>query len=105
MDFNDFWALYPRKTAKKYAQTAWDRIAKKYHKDIIEDLKKRKWDDPRFIPYPATYLNGQRWLDEKPAVPLKDAPEPRPVQRLPRSEHRTPRASEYLENLKKLYGR
>ena len=106
MTFDDFWSLYPRKDAKIKAEKSWSRVPKKHHEAIEEDLKKRKWPaDRTFIPLPTTYLNGQRWLDEKPAVPLKDAPEPRPVQRLPRSEHRTPRASEYLENLKKLYGR
>lgn len=70
--FNQFWDKYPNKKAKKDAIKAWGKI--KLNDDlfnlIIESLKKHKksvnWvkDGGNFIPYPATWLNGERWNDE-----------------------------------------
>ena len=104
MDFNDFWALYPRKDAKIKAEKSWSRVPKKHHEAIEEDLKKRKWPaDKTFIPLPTTYLNGKRWLDESTNV-TKVTVEPRKVYRSQPRQGLTKTASQHLENLKKLYG-
>ena len=70
--FIAFWKAYPNKKAKVTAQKAW----KKLHPDqelkerILADIARKKasdeWkeQDGKFIPYPATYLNQQRWEDE-----------------------------------------
>ena len=66
--FDEFWKIYPRKVAKGGAQKAWlnaVKIAKP--EDIIAGAKiyaKDKTRDPKFTAHPATWLNGQRWLDE-----------------------------------------
>lgn len=67
--FDEFWAIYPRKTAKTVAIKAW----KKVKVDaallgiILEAVKRQKdtkqWQDG-FIPHPATWLNQKRWEDE-----------------------------------------
>ena len=67
-DFDDFWKLYPVKVAKGKCQTKWNHISKKDKEKIFETL-------PGFIvhkpfasynlPHPLSYLNAQRWLDEK----------------------------------------
>jgi hypothetical protein len=68
ISFDDFWTLVPEKRSKKAARTAWDRAVKKKPPEQIisayplylADCRKHK----RFICYPATWLNGERWNDE-----------------------------------------
>lgn len=69
--FPDFWLLYPRKQAKKDARLAWDRIPYTRHVEILTALVewRRVWiarGEMEFVPYPATWLNGERWEDELP---------------------------------------
>ncbi len=71
-DFSAFWALYPRRVAKKAAEKAWGRVATS--PEMIEQimaglraqlpamLKKEK----EFVPHPATWLNQQRFEDDTP---------------------------------------
>jgi predicted transcriptional regulator len=65
--FENFWKLYPRKIAKGNAEKAWEKINpdEKLVADIVAAIAKQKptWTDPKFIPHPATWLNGKRWLD------------------------------------------
>jgi len=70
--FDAFWAEYPRKASKQNAKKAWDKLAVNdtLLKTILDGLKaqsvSRDWtqDRGKFIPYPATWLNGRRWEDE-----------------------------------------
>ena len=103
MDFNDFWVPYPRKEAKVKAENAWKRVPKKEHEKIKADLETRQWPEKQYIPLPATYLNGKRWLDESTNV-TKVIVEPRKVYRSQPRQGLTKTASQHLENLKKLYG-
>ena len=65
--FNEFWAMYPRKTAKAAAVKAWKKIKPQHIPKLMYALLEHKatWLDPKFIPHPATWLNGSRWEDEK----------------------------------------
>ena len=82
-NFDGFWAIYPRRQAKKEAQKAWAKIKPDaaLAQRIIESVKCWKsspeWQksDGRFIPYPASFLNGRRWEDELP--PTSPVPEAR----------------------------
>ena len=71
--FDEFWACYPKRVGKEPARKAWTRIAgaNGLAGEIIEGIARwkqnRQWDDPRFIPNPATFLNQRRWEDEVPA--------------------------------------
>lgn len=71
-DFSDFWALYPRRVAKKDALIAWTKIPQSSHVEILTSLFewRRIWQDRGemdFVPYPATWLRGERWEDEYPS--------------------------------------
>lgn len=71
IEFSDFWAMYPRRVAKKDARKAWDKITPKLHNQILTALFEwsRIWKDRgeiEYIPYPASWLNGERWEDEYP---------------------------------------
>jgi len=64
LGFIEFWKLYPRKATQKKARTAWNRIPKSEHEKIFADIKIRFKDTSiKFVPYPSTYLNGERWKD------------------------------------------
>lgn len=72
--FETFWKLYPKHPDKGKALTAWNKICKKPPKDrptwkeLRRALKLQKeserWQDPKFIPHPTTWLNNARWLDD-----------------------------------------
>ena len=86
--FDQFWAAYPRKTAKPDAVKAYGKIKpdEALLAKILTAIEKQKqtaqWqeDGGRFVPYPATWLNGHRWEDEVQAAPAGGSgPAPRPV--------------------------
>lgn len=70
--FAAFWSEYPRKVSKKQAMSAFKRLATSKAKfdEIMEGLNRFKnsydWmkDGGIFIPYPASWLNAERWKDE-----------------------------------------
>lgn len=71
-----FWELYPRKVSKGAALKAWKQLgAGRPTQATLEaalawQRTSEDWtrDDGQYIPYPATYLRGQRWLDEPTAT-------------------------------------
>lgn len=73
--FADFWIVWPRKDSKKSAQTAWAKAIKIADSDTIYEAARQYSLHPhrpakQYVPYAATWLNGERWTD-----PLPDAPE------------------------------
>lgn len=69
--FDSFWDVYPRKVNKRDAQKAWASLnpTDELVERIVEDVKQRikiDWAsrEKRYIPHPATYINGARWEDE-----------------------------------------
>ena len=71
VEFDLFWKLYPKKTAKKKAIEAWEKAEDKPAIEIILAAVKaqsasEQWqkDGGQFIPHPATWLNQGRWADE-----------------------------------------
>jgi hypothetical protein len=72
--FDDFWDAYPRKVGKGAARRAWRKI--KRPAETLElimaalewQVRSADWikESGEFVPHPATYLNGERWLDEPP---------------------------------------
>lgn len=72
VSFDAFWAVYPRKAAKKGAEAAWRTLAPSatLQTEIIAAVERQKtsrqWtrDRGQYIPYPATWLNGRRWEDQ-----------------------------------------
>lgn len=68
--FDRFWEAYPKKKNKKKAREVFTRL--KPSEELLEkmlssiDVAKQsgEWNDIQFIPYPTTWLNGERWEDE-----------------------------------------
>ena len=73
-EFEKFWKLYPRRVGKGQAAKAYASARKKTSAAsiagaIIEQVPKlTAVSDPKFIPMPSTWLNGERWLDETPVA-------------------------------------
>ena len=70
--FDKFWQAYPRKVSKKEAQKSWKKInpsLELFEKilkalEMVKQTEQWKKDNGKFIPYPATWLNQERWTDE-----------------------------------------
>jgi hypothetical protein len=77
MTFAVFYGLYPRKMARKDAEKAWKKLTLDQQLECIEAMPnylkywKIKETAKDFIPYPATFLNQERWTDEIDIEPLK----------------------------------
>jgi DNA-binding Lrp family transcriptional regulator len=65
--FDEFWNQYPRREAKGAARRAWLKAVREVPASEIIDAAARYRDDPNrdpaFTAHPATWLNGERWLD------------------------------------------
>lgn len=70
--FLEFWRAYPNKKSKEYAYKAWKRLKPnaELHQKIMQaiEIQKRSEDwireNGRFIPHPASWLNGGQWENE-----------------------------------------
>lgn len=70
--FEDFWKAYPKKVKKKNARDKFLKLKvdEELFNVIINKLeafkKTEQWkkDNGKFIPYPDTWLNQERWEDE-----------------------------------------
>lgn len=70
--FEKFWAAYPNRKAKGAALKAFTKLNpnEQLMASILQAIERAKTSDQwrrdggRFIPYPATWLNEQRWDDE-----------------------------------------
>ena len=86
--FDEFWSAYPKKKAKEAARKAWaklkpdETLGKEIIQAVIESAKTKDWlkENGKYIPYPATYLNGKRWEDERNNANGQNTGNPRKVQ-------------------------
>ncbi|MEX2053051.1 MAG: hypothetical protein WD898_02380 [Candidatus Paceibacterota bacterium] len=70
--FDHFWKEYPCKKSKKYTRQVWEKLGigdelfEIIMRAVQEQKKSDQWtkDKGRFIPHPASWLNGERWDDE-----------------------------------------
>lgn len=70
--FDEFWAIYPKKTGKQAAFKSWQLVkpTAELHSRIIAAVtaatKTEQWqrENGRYIPNPSTWLNQGRWDDE-----------------------------------------
>ena len=68
--FEQFWQAYPRKVSKSAAQKAFTKL--KVTQTLLDKMlvqierakQTNQWQDPQYIPHPATWLNSRRWEDE-----------------------------------------
>lgn len=71
--FSEFWSSYPKKVGKQHALKAWSKIrpTAELHEKIMQAVEAQKrseqWrrDNGRYIPNPATWLNGGYWDNEE----------------------------------------
>lgn len=81
--FEEFWTAYPKKKSKEDARKAWKKL--KLNSDLLTKIltaieqskKSTDWQEKngKYIPYPATWLNGKRWEDDisgKPETPKRN---------------------------------
>jgi len=66
--FDAFWRAYPRKVAKDAAKRAWGAVCGDKNYEVIiaavETIASSgEWSEVQYIPHPASWLNGRRWLD------------------------------------------
>ena len=81
--FDRFWNAYPRKESKPVARKAFEKIKPDdaLVEKMIESINKWKqssqWTENggRFIPYPASWLNQQKWNDEPPVAAPANQPQ------------------------------
>jgi hypothetical protein len=68
-DFDQFWAVYPKRVGKGAAWKAWQK-QKPTRLDVLSaiqwQLKQPAWtkDAGQYIPHPSTWLNRRGWEDE-----------------------------------------
>lgn len=80
LDFERLWKQYPRKTAKGQARRAFDRVMRQPDAPSIESLcaAVERYAAPFtsgdvqmiYCAHLATWLNGERWLDETSSKPI-----------------------------------
>lgn len=79
--FERFWQTYPRKAAKGAARRAWAKAVRIAAPEEILDAATRYAQDPNrdesFTAHPATWLNGERWLDS--SLPARETTSDRRV--------------------------
>ena len=70
MSFDEFWAIYPRRVARKAAMKAFDKAVKDDGLDAVMSGARKQaeyWEkaktEGKFIPHATTYLNQGRYLD------------------------------------------
>jgi uncharacterized protein YdaU (DUF1376 family) len=68
--FAEFWTHYPRKIGRAAASKAFAKAAKKHKTDDIlfglsQQIDTMKSKEQQFIPHAATWLNAERWTDER----------------------------------------
>jgi phage replication O-like protein O len=81
--FLKFWETYPKKEAKEKAQQVFIKLnpSEELLAVIIKAIKLQQqtpqWleDGGKFIPLPASWLNGKRWEDEIPTAKILASPE------------------------------
>jgi len=71
-EFDQWYSAYPRKVDKGHARTAFKAARKKASQDVLMAAVHRfatesRGTDAKYLAYPATWLNGERWEDTAPA--------------------------------------
>ena len=69
-EFEGWYQAFPRHVGKGQARKAYKAARKKADPDELltgaqKAAKRYRDSEPRFIPHPATWLNGERWLDDE----------------------------------------
>lgn len=84
--FDHFWAVWPRREGKAAAMKAWTKAIRKTYYGAIIAAATEYAEHPnrpavQFVPYGASWLNGERWNDGPPTAPEQGRGKPTPEQR------------------------
>lgn len=77
-EFVRFWGAYPRRVGKGQARRAWATAIKKTDPETIIAAAHQVEDRQQYTPHPATWLNGERWADERMTVTRMEPNHDRP---------------------------
>lgn len=75
--FGLFWQAYPKKKDKETARKAWGKVPAELHETVFGALAKQSqsqdWlkEAGKYVPNPATWINGKRWEDEDGGAPVQ----------------------------------
>jgi len=80
--FEEWYSMYPRKSARGAAEKAWasldpaDELIDTMIRAVALQAQTPDWqkDGGSFIPYPATWINQKRWMDEVPSGTVAGIP-------------------------------
>ena len=95
--FLKFYELYPKKVKKKDTEKWFlknkpdEELFNKIMEGLEKHLKSKQWKDKQYIPYPTTWLNGERWNDE---VEIEETEEER-IKRLEKEIEEAKRRGEW----------
>ena len=70
MEFNLFWAQYPKKVGKLTAKRSWEKLSLDNQQKALEAIAEHrkywvaKGTDWEFIPHASTWINQERFEDE-----------------------------------------
>jgi len=70
MEFNLFWAQYPKKVGKLTARRSWEKLSQENQQKALEAIvdHRKYWvakgTDWEFIPHASTWINQERFEDE-----------------------------------------
>jgi len=77
VDFDAFWTLYVRHEARKDALKAWNQLTEADRVACLAGVVLWRSNylarERRHVPLGATFIRGERWTDELPAVPGSSA--------------------------------
>jgi hypothetical protein len=79
--FEDFWAVWPKREARKAAVRAWEKLNAQSRMAAFVALPahverwRKEARSRNHIPHPGTWLNGERWEDELGEI-FQQAPAP-----------------------------
>lgn len=77
-DFAEWYAAYPLHKARGAAARAYARAVRKTSPQVLLEAARRYRDDPnrnpKYTKHPATWLNGECWLDEPEPAPATVTP-------------------------------
>jgi hypothetical protein len=76
--FDQFWTAYPRHEVKSRARKAFEKINP--DDDLLREMLQwieaakysEQWSTVKYIPHPATWLNGRYWEGDVPPIKVTD---------------------------------
>ena len=108
--FKKFWTLYPKKAAEGEALSRWNKICNKPPKErptwvqikkaIYYQKKSDQWQDYKYIPHAATWLNQNRWLNDPEEMKSYSRGEEKP--KLESGSRRFRKETDYVDHDSKL---